>query len=194
MMKKSVLIFLLIPILSYSQIRFGLRGSLQNSNVSKIHKESSSRIAGSVGVLAQIQLDDYNRFFIQPEISYSLQGEKDKVKLSGNTTKAKFYQNYINIPVYFRAYFSESESEFFTEIGPQLGLLISQKDKELEKKRYGSNPKNFDASISIGLGYSIIRKSEFFIRYNYGFMDIYDKLHEQQNTSVVSFGFAYIFD
>lgn len=193
-MKKIALLLLIIPILSYSQIRFGLRGSFQNSSVSKIHKESSSRNAGSVGVLAQIQLDYYNRFFIQPEISYSLQGEKDKVKLSGTTTKANFFQNYINIPVYFRAYFSESESEFFTEIGPQLGLLISQKDKELEKKRYGSNPKNFDASISIGLGYSIIRKSEFFIRYNYGFMDIYDKLHEQQNTSVVSFGFAYIFD
>lgn len=193
-MRKSVLLFLLIPILSYPQIRFGITGTLQNSGVTKIHNKSSSRYAGSIGALAQIQLDNYYRFFIQPEVSYSLQGEKDKIKLSGKSTKAKFFQNYINIPVYFRAYFSEAESEFFSEIGPQLGILIYQKDKKLEKERYGSNPKNLDASISIGFGYSIFRKSEFFIRYNYGFIDIYDKFYRQQNTSVVAFGFAYIFD
>lgn len=193
-MKKSVLLLLLIPILSYSQVRFGVRGTLQNTSVSNIHKESSSRNAASIGVLAQIQLDYYNRFIIQPEISYSMQGEKDKVKMSGNQTKAKFFQNYINIPIYFRAYLSESESEFFAEVGPQLGILISQKDKDLEKKRYGSNPKNLDTSISVGLGYSIVRKSEIFIRYNYGFMDIYDKFYQKQNTSVIALGFAYIFD
>lgn len=193
-MRKSVLLLLLIPILSYSQLRFGVRGTLQNTSISEIHINSSNRYAGSIGVLAQIPLDVYNRFFIQPEISYSLQGEKDKFDMYGHKTHAKFFQNYINIPVYFRAYFSESESEFFSEIGPQIGILVYQKDKELEKKRYGSNPKNLDASVGIGFGYSINRKSEFFIRYNYGLIDIYDKFYKRQNTSIIALGFAYIFD
>lgn len=193
-MRKSVLLLLLIPILSYSQLRFGVRGTLQNTSISEIHINSNNRYAGSIGVLAQIPLDVYNRFYIQPEISYSLQGEKDKFDMYGHKTNAKFFQNYINIPIYFRAYLSESESEFFAEVGPQLGILISQKDKDLEKKRYGSNPKNLDTSISVGLGYSIVRKSEIFVRYNYGFMDIYDKFYQKQNTSVIALGFAYIFD
>ena len=65
-MKKSVLLFLVAPVLSCSQMRLGVRGTIHSSNISKVHKESSNRIAGSVGVLAQIKLDYYNQFFIQP--------------------------------------------------------------------------------------------------------------------------------
>ena len=194
-MKKSVLLFLVAPVLSCSQMRLGVRGTIHSSNISKVHKESSNRIAGSVGVLAQIKLDYYNQFFIQPEISYSLQGEKDKIKTSDNQKiDSKFYQNYINIHIYFRAYFSGDDRDFFGEIGPQIGVLIYQKDKEKEKMQYGSNPKNLDFSIGAGVGYSINRKSEFFLRYNYGLVDIYNKYCNKQDTSVIALGFAYIFD
>ncbi len=189
--KIVLLAFLLVPLTIYSQVRFGVRGTVQRTNVSEIHGESVGRTAGSLGVLAQIPLGYDNQFFIQPEIVYSLQGEKDDNHWA---QPAKYYQNYINIPVYFRAYFSEADSEFFGELGPQIGFLVSQKDKDIEKKYYGSNPKNFDVSIGAGIGYSINRKFEFGIRYNYGLIDIYPKYYAQERTSNLALAISYIFN
>ncbi|MDR2123042.1 MAG: PorT family protein [Flavobacteriaceae bacterium] len=196
-----LLALLLIPMLFHSQIRFGIRGTVHASNVSNIHKESGSRIAGSLGALAQIPIGYSNQFFLQPEISYSLQGENDKGESYGVRRDAQYFQNYINIPVYFRAYFSEADNEFFGEIGPQIGFLVFRKDKEEDTSiheggyAFLDKPQSIDISIGIGIGYSFLRRYEVFVRYNYGLTDVYkNDRFGQQRTSVLAGGFAYVFD
>lgn len=188
--RKEVLLTLLFPVITYSQVRLGIKGSVHRSNISEIHKESEGRISGSFGAFCQIPLDNNNQFFFQPEVIYSLEGEKDK----HTSHVIKYFQNYLNIPLMLRAYFSEADSEFFGEIGPQIGFLVSQKNKDLDILYYNDKPKNINLSIGFGIGYSILRNFEFSIRYNYGLIDVYKDYPKQERTSVLGASLAYIFN
>ena len=183
MIKNLPIIYVVTFILSFStlksQVQFGVKGSLQFTNVRNVHKNSETRaFAPAVGLFAQIPLNDYNdNWFFKPEIVYSEQGEKD-----GKDMNVKFYQTYINVPLMIKFYFSDfffppccrgrDTHEFFIEAGPQLGYLISQKNKLLDKKWYGGVSK-LDISAGVGGGISFLRKHEIGVRYNFGLNDIY---------------------
>ena len=183
MIKNLPIIYVVTFILSFStlksQVQFGVKGSLQFTNVRNVHKNSETRaFAPAVGLFAQIPLNDYNdNWFFKPEIVYSEQGEKD-----GKEMNVKFYQTYINVPLMIKFYFSDfffppccrgrDTHEFFIEAGPQLGYLISQKNKLLDKKWYGGVSK-LDISAGVGGGISFLRKHEIGVRYNFGLNDIY---------------------
>lgn len=188
--KIIILTLLFYPFITYSQVRWGIKGSVHRSNISEIHKESEGRIAGSLGGFAQIPIARDNQFFLHPEVTYSLQGEKD----TRDNLGAKYFQNYINVSMMLRAYFSEADSEFFGELGPQVGFLVYQKNKDMDIQEYGDKPKSMDISIGAGIGYSILRRYEFSVRYNYGLVDVYKNYPKQERTSILSTTFAYIFD
>ena len=211
MIKNLPIIYVVTFILSFStlksQVQFGVKGSLQFTNVRNVHKNSETRaFAPAVGLFAQIPLNDYNdNWFFKPEIVYSEQGEKD-----GKDMNVKFYQTYINVPLMIKFYFSDfffppccrgrDTHEFFIEAGPQLGYLISQKNKLLDKKWYGGVSK-LDISAGGGGGISFLRKHEIGVRYNFGLNDIYKnnnyyskdgkwlKIHNTSNIGVSYFYF-----
>ncbi|MDR1877517.1 MAG: PorT family protein [Flavobacteriaceae bacterium] len=198
-MKKGIIfvVFLLLSAISYSQhVKFGVRGTAQRTNVSRIHRESEGRMAGSLGVLVQIPVGWWNdyQFFIQPEVSYSLQGEYDQGNTWGYRRDGIYFQDYINIPIFFRTYASEADSEFFVELGPQLSFLVYEKQREKETREYNVHPKKVDLSIGVGVGYSFLRRYEIFARYNYGMIDAYKGYYSQQRTSNLAVGLAYMFN
>ena len=109
---------------------------------------------------------------------------------------------------YFKAYFSEAESEFFGQLGPRFGFAMSQNIKNPSKAIYVADQYGktaaFDFAISGGLGFSYKRKLEIFARFDYGFTDTLPDLKgkepqdpnnfKNKKQHVVSGGISYIFD
>lgn len=194
-MKKLFFIILHLSIIISvkSQVRFGLKGSLQFTNVIDIHTHSDTRDCGiAFGGFLQIPFNKYNEnLFIKPEILYSQQGEYD-----GDD---KYFQDYINIPIMIKYYLSElipisnyGNSELFAEIGPQIGYLIHEKNKEKDHLRY-AKAGNTDISIGLGAGVAFYRTFEINFRYNYGLTDVYKDYSKFNNTSNFAFSLSYIF-
>lgn len=212
MIKNLQIFYVVILFLSFStlksQVQFGVKGSLQFTNIRNVHRHSETRIfAPAVGLFAQIPFNDFNdSWFFKPEIVYSEQGEKD-----GKDINVKFYQTYINIPLMVKFYFGDfifppccrgkETHELFIEAGPQVGYLIHEKNKHRDKKWYGGASK-FDISAGLGGGISFARKHEIGIRYNWGVNNIYDnnkvyskhgKWFKSHNTSNLGVSYFYFF-
>ena len=203
MHKLVIPILLLVSMYVNSQIRYGAKGNLQFTNVTEVHEESDTRAFGiGIGLFAQMPLNDRNnRFFFRPEIIYSQQGEDN-----GDPYNVKYYQSYINVPFMFKYYFPDFlffprsrcncpgklSHEFFVEAGPQVGFLIQEKNKEFDDKYYGGATK-VDFSVGVGVGYSIRRRIELSVRYNYGVTDTYSNYPRLNSTSNLAFTFSYFF-
>jgi hypothetical protein len=104
----------------FSSTRFGLIAGPTYSRIQNAHNPSSSRISFYGGALAIIPIGGDDMFYLQPQVEYLSAGKKG----DGETVYAN---NYLSVPVYFKAYFSEAESEFFRQLGPRFGFLLSQK-------------------------------------------------------------------
>ena len=120
---------------------------------------------------------------LQAEILYSMQGAKsgdDKTTLS-----------YINIPIMIQRYIASSG--FYIETGPQLGFLISAKQKlngtETDIK---GDSKTFDFSFNFGLGYKHNSGIGINARYGLGVTSVTSNGYDI-NNAVLSAGLFYIF-
>lgn len=194
MKKLFFLILYFCTIISvHSQVRFGVKGSLQLTNVRNIHWLSDTRFFGiAFGGFAQIPFNNYNdELFIKPEILYSQQGEYDD--------GVKYFQDYINIPVMIKYYLSDmisidyyGDNELFVEAGPQVGFLIHEKNKEKDSQKYAKIEKT-DISMGLGAGISFSRNFEINVRYNYGLTDAYKDYPKLNNTSNFAFSLSYMF-
>ncbi|WP_128332011.1 porin family protein [Apibacter sp. HY039] len=187
----------------YSQIRIGVKGNLQFTNVTDVHEFSETRnFAPALGVIAQIPFNDANNnFFFQPEILYSWQGEKN-----GDVINIEYFQDYVNLPLMLKYYFADflfsskkicnckgtANHEFFLEAGPQLGFLVKQKNKDSDDLYYGGVSK-FDFSFGLGAGITFRRKLELSARYNYGLTDAYKNYPRQNSVSNLAFSVSYLF-
>lgn len=212
MIRNIPFIYITILLLNFSilksQVQYGVKGSLQFTNVRNIHRHSETRIfAPAIGLFAQIPFNDFNDvWFFKPEIVYSEQGEKD-----GKEMNTKFFQSYINVPLMVKYYFGDfifppccrgkETHELFIEVGPQLGYLIKEKNKGRDKRWYGGASK-FDISAGLGGGVSFLRKHEVGLRYNFGLNDIYKdnngyskhgKWYKSHNTSNLAISYFYFF-
>lgn len=196
--------FIFTPIFSqvdFSSTRFGLIAGPTYSRIQNAHNPSSSRISFYGGALAIIPIGGDDMFYLQPQVEYLSAGEKG----DGETVYAN---NYLSVPVYFKAYFSEAESEFFGILGPRFGFAINQTIKNPSKAIYAADQYGktaaFDFALSGGLGFSYKRKWEIFARFDYGFTDTLPDLKgkepqdpnsfKNKKQSVVSGGISYIFD
>ena len=124
--------FIFTPIFSqvdFSSTRFGLIAGPTYSRIQNAHNPSSSRISFYGGALAIIPIGGDDMFYLQPQVEYLSAGEKG----DGETVYAN---NYLSVPVYFKAYFSEAESEFFGQLGPRFGFLLSQKVENPSRSIY----------------------------------------------------------
>ncbi|QAR31626.1 PorT family protein [Ornithobacterium rhinotracheale] len=173
--------------------RFGVKAGLNYSRVKDIHSESGSRLGFNAGVQALIPVSYGNEFFIQPEITYSQKGESNEISGEG---KEVYRMDYIDVPVLFKAYFSERDTDFFALFGPKFSFLIDDSIKNpLEKgERYHSDEYNkFDFGLVGGVGFSYLRNWEVDARIEYGFMDTNKTQKDSNNNVVTSLSLSYIF-
>lgn len=203
-----------------SSTRFGIAAAGNYSRVNNGHNPSGPRYTLQAGFLALVPLDNSYQFYLQPELVYYGAGETGKNKDSkGKSGYDAVYSNdYISVPVYFKGYFSEAESEFFGLIGPRFSFLVNQKVKDAPAGREYYDPNfsdpdypeingkanKFNFGIGVGLGFSYKRKLELNLRYDIGLSNTYPNLVEdwtgdpdaekKKSEQVLSLGLNYIFD
>lgn len=192
-------LFLLVTSMSFAQLfsgtRFGASAGLNFSNLRNIHGDSNSRLGFHAGGLALIPVSNSEEFFIQTELAYSQKGEKNDTNLG-----SELYQlDYLDVPVLFKPYFSDNESEFYALVGPKFSFLLNDKVKDPTTAGAGYHDdkyKSFDLGIVAGIGFSFQRRYEIDLRYEYGMTDVVENdasNEEQNNTSNLHLSLSYIF-
>lgn len=207
-LKKIILAYSLChSALAFSQIdlsstRYGLIAGPAYSRIQNAHNPSSARTSFYGGAFALIPVGSDDMFYLQPQVEYLSAGEK------GGSSSAVYASNYLSVPVYFKAYFSEAESEFFAQLGPRFGFLLDQNITSSSKpiyteEQYGKSAR-FDFAVSGGLGFSYQRKWEFTARFDFGVSNTLPDLvgkepfdsatNRPKRQHVLSAGISYIFD
>lgn len=188
--------------LQLRETRFGVIAGPDYSRIRNAHNPSSARVSFFAGVFALTPLDHDDQFYIQTQLEYMQAGEK------GGKSGATYASNYLSLPVYLKAYFSESENEFFAFLGPRFGFLLNQKVTRPSRTVYNIDREGksarFDFAISGGVGFSYKRKWEISGRYDWGFSNTLPDLKEigvndpalkkNKPQHVVSVGLSYIFE
>jgi hypothetical protein len=197
-MKKIILSLSIIAIATLSanaQIKFGLKGGLNASNIIGDHSLNADENNDAAFTLQYLTKVGYNfgafvnlpikgKFSLQPEVMYSFQGAKFKATTTdgfGDQTTTDGQQNlsYIQIPVLAKLTFNH---KFYIQTGPQFGFLAAAKAKD-NGGSYGddkSSFQSFDFAWGIGLGYTMPMGLGFDIRYNLGITSV-DKNTDQNN-------------
>jgi hypothetical protein len=200
--------------IDFSSTRFGITAGGNYSRVKNAHNPSGPRFTVQGGVLALIPIGKENQFFLQPEVVFFGAGEtgKDKDAKDYPGYNAVYANNYLSVPISFKGYFSEAESEFFGLIGPRFNFLLSQNVKNAPQIYYTADQidpnypnvngkaSKFNFGIGLGLGYSYKRQLELTARYDLGVSNTYPGLdHEPKGTDkgkseqVLSLSLNYIF-
>lgn len=104
--------------------------------------ESDRKVGYSFGVYTSYKLS--KELKIQPEVIWSLQGEKSKAS-------GRYKISYINIPIMLKW----KSDRFYTELGPQLGLLTINTAKSVPDELRLENFETFDFSFNAGFGYEV---------------------------------------
>ena len=198
--------------IDFRSTRFGLTGGATISRVSNAHNPSGPIYSGFGGVLALIPVDNNDQFYLQPGIEYLGAGEtgKDKDMKGAVGYDAVYANNYISVPLYFKGYFSEAESEFFALAGPKFNFLINQNIKNAPA-RYtaegvgdiNGKAASLNFAVGVGIGFSYNRMFEVTTRYDIGLSNTYKGLMKEQtgdpnvskkkSEQVLSVGLSYIF-
>ena len=146
------------------ETKFGVKAGLNMSNFSGDVEDNSAKIGFQVGGFAEIKISD--KFAVQPELLYSLQG----AKYSGEGDDLNYNFSYLNIPVMAKFFVAEG---FSLEAGPQLGILTSAKvtdgnDSEDIKEFFES----IDFGLNFGAGYDVAENINIGLRYSLGLSNI----------------------
>jgi len=212
---------LLMSFFSQAQIdfrstEFGLVAGGTYSRVRNAHNPSGARISVLGGVTAQVPIGTAEQYYIQIEALYFGAGESGKAKDAKNAPgyDAIYGNNYLSIPLNFKAYFSEAESEFFGLIGPRFNFLINQKIENPSRPVYTeegdpnhpgfngkANPFNF--GLGAGVGFSYKRQLEIALKFDIGLSNAYPNMVEswtsdpntqkKKSEQVISLGLTYLF-
>ena len=114
---------------------------------------------------------------VKGELVYSQQGAKYEDSEGGDELlyDGKFKLDYLNIPVMAKVNVSDN---FFVEAGPQIGFLLSAKDKYDSPVSGEDDVKDFfkgtDFGANIGVGYQFDSGLNIGARYNLGLSNISD--------------------
>jgi len=164
MRKFAVLAFVLfIGIQANAQVKAspGLRGGLNVSTLSNVD-DNSSKTDFYVGGLVNIK---FNKLFsVQPEITYSRQGDKGRYFEDGRYHSINYELNYITLGAV--AKFNFGGGGFHVLAGPSLDLKV-------DDNYINSEPEDFDLAIVGGVGYTLPNGLTFEARIKQGLVDIY---------------------
>lgn len=151
-MKKRLLItFLLLFVVvtggfAQGKVEFGLKGGYNNASVTKA---SGTRNRVHLGGVARINISD--KFAIQPELLYSLQG--------GEIAEVDFSANYLSLPI-LSSY--NLVDNLYVEIGPEFSYLTYAEVKPLIITKYIDK-----LQISFDVGTSYRFKNDLFVQLRY---------------------------
>lgn len=194
--------------IDFSSTRFGVAAGPNYSRVKNAHNPSGARFAFHGGFLALIPMGKANQFYLQPEVLYYGAGETGKDKDAKGTKgyDAVYANNYLSVPVYFKGYFSEAESEFYGLVGPRFNFLIDQtvknESRDIYKEDALGKANSFNFGIGLGIGYSYKRQLEVAFKYDLGLSNTYPDLDEskldpnsskKKSEQVLSLSLSYIF-
>lgn len=202
----SVVTLLTIGFTSQAQeIKYGVKAGLNLADWGMDAQNTNVKEGINAGVLAELKFTE--NFAIQPEVVYSQQGTELEVKYwTGSNVSAKETYtskiDYINIPVVLKYYVFEGLN---IQAGPQIGFVVSAKDKieytgfdgrqDLEFDAKDSY-KNVDFSILGGLGYDLPLGIFLQARYTYGLSNINNDEETDDvklSNNVISFSVGYKF-
>lgn len=168
MVKKTALTLFVAAIAltaNAQKLRFGVKGGLNFSKETQskveqlyISSDLSFRTSFHIGGVMNYALTD--QLELEADLLYSQQGYKDIIyttAIEQNIANENYTvtSHYINLPIAIKYYFVDG---FYAECGPQIGYLLSKKDKlenwENTYDAYSSNnTKKIDFGIFGGLGY-----------------------------------------
>ena len=208
----------LFSFLSQAQIdfrstEFGVVAGGTYSRVRNAHNPSGARISVLAGITAQVPMGSGEQYYLQAEALYFGAGEggDKKYENAKGWQHAVYANNYLSVPVSFKAYFSEAESEFFGLVGPRFNFLVNQKVKNASKTSYEvdsyGKANSFNLGLGAGVGFSYKRQLEIALKYDLGLSNAYPDLKnspeelatldanvaKKKSEQVISLGLTYIF-
>lgn len=215
---KKILLSSLFLLSFFSQAQIDLRstefGAVAGGTYSRVrnaHNPSGARYSVLAGFVAQAPIGTAEQFYLEAEVLYFGAGESGRAKDAKGRPgyDAVYANNYLSIPLNFKAYFSEAESEFFGLAGPRFNFLMNQTVKnaskpEYEKDSYGK-ANSFNLGIGAGIGYSYKRQLELALKFDIGLSNAYPDLknspseiglagtQKKKSEQVVSLGLTYFF-
>ena len=166
------------------QTAFGVKGGV---SISKMTDHTyKSRVSGHGGVFVNRSLSKH--FFVQPELLFS--GEGEQFLSNGEHTLAL---DYILLPVMIQYY---PVPQVYVEVGPQVGVLISAKDKTAgaAHRNVKANISTAQYAISTGLGVMASDHLIVYGRYNFGLSDITSLDAIKDKSNVLQIGIALRFE
>ncbi|WP_178984997.1 porin family protein [Winogradskyella helgolandensis] len=152
------------------EVTFGAKAGLNLASISGDDTDDlDGRTAFHIGAVAEISISE--KFSVQPELLYSIQGAAFKEDGYEETLK----YDYLNLPIMAKYYVAEG---FSVEAGPQVGFLLSSKyeaefDGESEEAD-NDDASSIDFGLNFGLGYKMDSGLNFGVRYNLGLSNMYD--------------------
>jgi len=170
-MKKIILTAAAVFALSFANaqdVKFGAKAGLNLSNIGGDLENTSSKVGFQVGGFAEIKVSD--KFAIQPELVFSTLGAKVDEAHLGIPDKYTFTSAYLNIPLLAKYYITD---EFSLEAGPQIGFLMSAKDKaEGASDDVKDYYESIDFGLNFGAGYDVSKNINLGVRYSLGLSNI----------------------
>jgi hypothetical protein len=161
-----------------NEAQYGLKAGINFSELwgGDALPESDRKVGYSFGIYASYKIA--KEWKIQPEVIWSLQGENSK-------ESGRYKISYINIPIMFKW----KSKKFYTEFGPQLGLLTINTAKSVPDDLRIENFETFELSLNAGLGYEIFEDWSIGVRYVQGVTNI--ARGRDLRNSVIYVGISY---
>lgn len=154
------------------EVKFGAKAGVNFASLKYKSKSAGVEVKPDgltsfhVGAVAELGLSD--KFAIQPELVYSVQGATTKVL----NKEVKTQLSYLNLPIMAKYFVAEGIS---VELGPQIGFLMSAKNKSgSDSQDFKDSVKGIDFGLGFGAGYRLENGLNFGARYNIGMSDISD--------------------
>ena len=194
-MKKTLIVVIAIGIGAFANaqktkqdegIKIGIKGGLNVANIMGDVEDLGIRTSIHAGLVAEIIVSE--KFSIQPELLYSGQGATYDGPIPGYS---RFKLDYITLPVLAKFPIAKSLS---LETGPQVGFLISAKNKTNETNETIPDLKTIDFGLNAGLNYELNNGVFFQARYNLGLTNIgFAGDNDSARNAVIQFSIGKLF-
>ncbi|MBV7440468.1 PorT family protein [Weeksellaceae bacterium TAE3-ERU29] len=146
----------------------------------------------NVGLFVEIPVNE--RFSIQPEVNYSVQGAKWEGNFAGIAGGSRELKaQYINVPVLAKFYIADG---FSIQAGPQVGFLTGATTTTsanllgvggtAKNDKFNENMGKVDFSAVVGAGYKLPMGFTIDARYALGFTNVFDKDNNEVKNLKIS--------